>query len=265
MTLSACMIVKNEEDVISRCIKSYYEAVDEIIVVDTGSKDRTVEIAKKNGARVYYFAWQDDFAAAKNFALSKAKGDWIIFLDADEYFANHTGNNIRSFLLNLDESFNSVACKMLNLDQSSGKLLDEITHIRIFKNDKYIRYVNPIHEMLLNRGKSKKMNAFLADPRDIVIHHTGYSYDNRQQKAKRNLELLLRELPKAPEKPAYYQYIADCYFGLENWEKVIEYTNLFMNSGTKMVGYNVRPHQNLIDAMLKLKHSSEDIMDQIDI
>jgi len=263
MKISACMIAKNEEKVIARCIESYRATVNEVIVVDTGSTDQTVAIAKSLGAKVFHFTWKDDFAAAKNYALSKAKGDWIIFLDADEYFADNTGTNVRSFLLQLDKSFNCVACKMINIDIVNGKLQNEFTHMRIFKNDKHIRYVNPIHEML--QGRNKKIQAFYADAKEILIYHTGYTSGIMQEKSERNLALLLRELSEAPLKPIYYQYIADCYFAMRDWEKVIEYTRLFMSSGAKFLSYNVRPHQNLIDAMTELKYANDDIMREINI
>lgn len=267
MKISACIIVKNEEQVIARCLESYHMAVDEIIVVDTGSTDQTVDIAKRFGAKLFHFTWIDDFSAAKNYAIAQAKGDWIVFLDADEYFANGTGSNIRAYLKKLDPTFNSVACKMVNIDQVSGRVLDEITHVRIFKNDKQIRYVNTVHEMLQNTQKNKKMNAILARPQEFLIYHTGYSHDNRQEKAQRNLDILLRELPRVATQTQamYYHYIADCYFGLEEWEKVIEYTQLFLSSGAKFVGYNVRPHNNLIDAMMQLKYPSSEILQKIDI
>ena len=81
MRLSQCMIVKNEERNIERALRWGKGVVWEQIVVDTGSTDRTVELAEKMGAKVFYFEWQDDFSAAKNFAISKASGDWIAFLD----------------------------------------------------------------------------------------------------------------------------------------------------------------------------------------
>ena len=84
--LSQCMIVKNEEKNIERALSWGKDIMYEQIVVDTGSTDRTVEIAKGMGAKVYHFEWIDDFAAAKNYAIEQAKGDWIAFLDADEYF-----------------------------------------------------------------------------------------------------------------------------------------------------------------------------------
>ena len=88
MKISACYIVKNEENVIQRSIDSLMDAVDEIILVDTGSTDQTIEVAKKYPkVNTYSYTWKNDFAAARNVAIEKASGDWIVFLDADELFA----------------------------------------------------------------------------------------------------------------------------------------------------------------------------------
>ncbi|MFN3533586.1 MAG: glycosyltransferase family 2 protein, partial [Candidatus Brocadia sp.] len=83
-TLSACMIVKNEEKFLPQCLQSIKDAVDEVIIVDTGSTDKTVEIAKSFGARVYHHPWKNSFSEARNHSLSYATGDWILQIDADE-------------------------------------------------------------------------------------------------------------------------------------------------------------------------------------
>ena len=90
MKISACYITKNEERNIVRSLQSLLDSVDEIIVVDTGSTDRTKEAAAGLGARVLDFAWEDDFSAPRNLAIQEAQGDWIIFLDADEWFVEPT-------------------------------------------------------------------------------------------------------------------------------------------------------------------------------
>lgn len=259
------MIAKNEEKNIAKCIESYKDVVKEIVVVDTGSTDKTVEIAKSMGAKVFHYTWNNDFSDAKNFAIKQAKGEWILFLDADEYFANDTAQNIIPLIKRLHASFDTIACKMKNIDYANGKMLDEITHVRIFRRDRNICYVNSIHEMLINKTKNKNLRAFLADEKELLIHHTGYSLSNRGEKAERNLELLLLELDKAPEKPAIYQYISDCYFGINEWELAMKYARLFIDSGTKFIGYNVKPHQNIIDSMLHLKCNANDILEEIHV
>ncbi|RPI67925.1 MAG: glycosyltransferase family 2 protein, partial [Geobacteraceae bacterium] len=83
-SVSLCMIVKNEQSHLARCLRSVKPLVDEMIVVDTGSSDRTQDIAKIFGAKVFEFPWNNDFSKARNFSLSKAAGNWILVLDADE-------------------------------------------------------------------------------------------------------------------------------------------------------------------------------------
>ena len=84
-TISLCMIVKDEEAVLDKCLKSVHDLVDEIIIVDTGSTDKTKEIAKKYTDKIYDFKWVDDFAKARNYSFSKATKDYIFWLDADDY------------------------------------------------------------------------------------------------------------------------------------------------------------------------------------
>ncbi len=263
MKLSACMIAKDEEKNIARCIESYKDVVDEIIVVDTGSKDKTVEIAKALGAQVYHYQWNNHFADAKNYALDRAKGDWIIFLDADEYFVKDTARNIISLIRRVDSRYKAIACKMKNIDYVDGKLLDEITHIRIFRRDENIRYQNSIHECLYYKVRNKTIGAVFVDEKELLIHHEGYSLSNRGEKSKRNLELLLQQLDKASEDPSIYHYISDCYFGMEDWEQSIKYARMFVDSGARLVGYNIKPRQNIIESMLRLKCNVDDILKEI--
>lgn len=91
-TLSVCMIVKNEEEVLSRCLASAVQFSDEVVVVDTGSVDKTKEIARQYTEKVYDFAWQDDFAQARNFAFSKGTCDYLMWLDADDVVTPETSS-----------------------------------------------------------------------------------------------------------------------------------------------------------------------------
>ena len=263
MKLSACMIVRDEEKNIARCIESYKDVVDEVVVVDTGSTDKTVEIAEALGAKVYYYKWHNHFAEAKNYALDQAKGDWIIFLDADEYFVTNTSRNIIPILSRLPSSYNAIACRMRNIDYISGKPMDDVTHIRIFRRDPNIRYKNSVHETLNYKNDTKKIEAYLADEVDLLIHHEGYSISDQARKSQRNLEILLPQIARASEEPVIYYYLSDCYFGLGDWQKAIEYTRMFLASGTQLVAYNVKPYQNIIDSMLHLKCNSDDILKEI--
>ena len=102
VSLSACLIVKNESLLLSRCLESLRSFVDEIIVVDTGSTDNTIEIAHSHGAQVKYFTWIDDFSAARNESLRHASGDWILYIDADEVIDSVNAGKIRQVITQKD-------------------------------------------------------------------------------------------------------------------------------------------------------------------
>ena len=97
-TLSLCMITKNEENNLSRCLDCIKEFVDEIIIVDTGSTDKTVEIAKSYGAHIYHYDWNNDFSKARNVSLQKATKDWILVLDADEVLPYEEGLKLKNII-----------------------------------------------------------------------------------------------------------------------------------------------------------------------
>ena len=97
-TLSLCMIVKNEEETLPQCLEPVKDVFDQIVVVDTGSEDNTVEIAKNYGAEVHYFPWIDDFSAARNESLKHATGDWIFWLDADDRMERQEALKLRELI-----------------------------------------------------------------------------------------------------------------------------------------------------------------------
>ena len=119
--ISQCMIVKNEEKNIERALSWGKGIVSEQIVVDTGSTDRTVELAKQMGARVYHFEWIDDFAAAKNYAISKARYEWIALLDADEYFLENDARKLLAYIQELqDTDYDIILSSWVHLDNAGG-------------------------------------------------------------------------------------------------------------------------------------------------
>ena len=158
--LSQCMIVKNEEKNIRRALSWGKGIVCEQIVVDTGSTDRTVEIAEEMGAKVYHFQWCNDFSAAKNYAIEQASGNWIAFLDADEYFDEESASKLLKTIATAEEMTSAgtmihvVRTGLANINQA-GKVGVIVIHDRIFRNMSSLRYVNKIHERIsLFRGGS---------------------------------------------------------------------------------------------------------------
>jgi glycosyltransferase involved in cell wall biosynthesis len=200
MYISQCIIAKNEEDNIGHCLSHIKSVVDEQIVVDTGSTDRTVEIAEKLGAKVFNFDWVDDFSAARNFALDKARGDWIIFLDCDEYFSEQSIPLIRNTIRKIsgNRNINGILTELINIDKNKN-IISSIKNVspRIFRNRKSLRYKNKIHELLVD-AKSKEANSAvvcLDATNDIKIFHTGYdkSIMDDKKKNERNINLLKEE------------------------------------------------------------------------
>ncbi len=263
MKISACMIARNEEKNIAKCIGSYKNIVDQIIVVDTGSTDNTVEIARSLGAKVYYFEWQNDFAQAKNYALSKATGDWIIFLDADEYFDESKSPDIPRLIRKYGKGNNEIiACKMFNIDEKTGENLADFVQTRIFKNTGEIYYVSSIHERLSSKKKSIK--AVYVEENELVIYHTGYSGDRIISKAERNLEMLLKEIEKPQVDATMYHFLSDTYLTLKQYENSIYYAKKFLASKINMEGLNSKVYQNLITAMTDSGYEWKEIYEVIE-
>lgn len=216
--ISQCMIVKNEEKNMERALSWGKGIVAEQIVVDTGSTDRTVEIAKAMGAEVYYFPWVDDFAAAKNFAIEKAKYEWIAFLDADEYFMPEDAKKLVPAIEKADGTIcDGIATGWIHLDDE-GKITSADTQIRIFRNLPTMRYKRRIHEYLTVNGHLLNvMN--LVDK--LPIFHTGYSgkaYTGKKE-SKRNLKLILAELEDHPDEWEMWGYLGNEYDAVRDFDE----------------------------------------------
>lgn len=152
MTLSLCMIVKNEASVLSRCLSSIRPAADEIIVADTGSTDNTKEIARSFGARVYDFPWCDDFSAARNFAVSKATMDYWMWLDADDVLP---ASQLCALLELKEQLCGDIDIVMMKYETSfdeQGKPLFSFYRERILKTSRRYIWEGPVHEAVTPSG-----------------------------------------------------------------------------------------------------------------
>jgi glycosyltransferase involved in cell wall biosynthesis len=205
------MIVKNEEKNIERALTWGKKIVCEQIVVDTGSTDRTVEIAERMGAKVYHFEWIDDFSAAKNFALSKAKGNWIAFLDADEYFSDKDASHILNILkLMPTTQYFIMLLPIVNL-RDDGQAGLVVPQERIFSNSAF-KYEGAIHEHLAPLRVNTAYQTIVCN--DVHIFHTGYTLAAylSTNKLERNIKMLRRELDSKPDDPNTMAYLADSLF-----------------------------------------------------
>jgi glycosyltransferase involved in cell wall biosynthesis/tetratricopeptide (TPR) repeat protein len=233
--LSVCLIAKNEERFIDGCLQSIRGLADQLILVDTGSTDRTVEIARNHGAEVHFRAWDNDFSAARNAALLHARGDWVLILDADEEVSPTHHAALRALLTRP----NVIAYRLPLVDV--GREADGVSQVpRLFRNAPQQFYVSRIHEQVyasleLNREKWSMENLF----GDAQLIHHGYQAEVVKSRDKVHRNILLLE-------QANEEYPND--------------VNLLMNLGLELWrsgqnGYGIDYYQQAYTAMLQLPYA----------
>ncbi len=261
--ISACVIAKNEADNLARCLQSVKPIVNEMIVVDTGSTDDTVSIAQGLGARTYFYQWGNDFAAARNYALKQAKGDWIIFLDADEYIVAEKIPNVRPFIeqAHANQMIESVICLMENTGGLDGTLRGCNPTVRIFRNGREIRYIGKVHEAIYKKGKPTK--AVVDSEQAIVIRHTGYTRASLASKLERNNILLEEELKQGNVRDLTYHYLCDGYWKSGRYSKAIEFARQAIDRdvGNTMMAH--KPYVVIISSMVHLGTYSEAAIEEV--
>ncbi|GBF74544.1 glycosyl transferase [Paenibacillus sp. 598K] len=148
ISISLCMIVKNEEAVLARCLESVGAVADEIVIVDTGSTDRTVEIARQFTDRIFHFDWIDDFAAARNYAFAQASQPYILWLDADDILLQQDQQKLLELKSSLDPEVDSVSM-LYNLSTDEfGNVSFSLRRNRLVKRSRGFRWIGPVHEYL---------------------------------------------------------------------------------------------------------------------
>ena len=145
-TLALCMIVKDEEKHLADCLESIVNVVDQIVIVDTGSKDNTIKIAKRYNAEIINFKWCNDFSAARNESIKHAKADWILWMDADERLSSESANEIRKLLK--PETKPVIYKVQINSQTDKGSSVRLSSAHRIFNNKKGIYFTGKIHEQI---------------------------------------------------------------------------------------------------------------------
>ncbi len=262
--VSACVIVKNEAGNIQRWLNCVRRLADEIVVVDTGSTDETIRLAEQGGARVVPFLWRDDFAAAKNFALDQVHGEWVIFLDADEYFSPATIDRVLPAIAHFHPQRRIVGLvtRWINFDADDhNRFISAGCQIRIFRNQKTLRYQGKIHEALANLVKGSERQMQLVP--EIEIYHTGYTAHLMRGKYKRNLQLLEQTTQKKLH-PTEYVYFMNCYEGLEDYEKSLLYAEKAIATGERFVGLETDADAGRITALVRLHRPAAEVNQAID-
>lgn len=222
LPISVCIIAKNEDNYIEECLHrlSFFDW--EIVVVDTGSTDRTVEIARKYTPNIYHFEWINDFSAARNFSISKATNDYILVVDCDEYL--ESDSDTYGILSKLPEQIQPDQIGIIDRFSITADSSEErsMVHepIARFFHKKHVHYQGSIHEQL--ESIHNKPLHFI--PVSLSFNHVGYStMDIKKAKADRNISMLEIELARDNNNPYILFQLGQSYFGINDYEAALSY------------------------------------------
>jgi glycosyltransferase involved in cell wall biosynthesis/Flp pilus assembly protein TadD len=209
--ISACMIVRNEEKFLAKCLNSISDYVDEIIVVDTGSNDRTVEIAESFGARIYHHPWEDHFSRHRNQSFGYASYDWILYIDADEELLAGSGETLRKSIMDAENDTDAIAV-ILECLFNDGKSMAYNNAVRLFRNNRGFYYKGRVHNYIVGVKK------VLCCP--IRLFHHGYNLDKTgmSRKFERTTKLLKLDIADDPSDPRPHHFLSASYLS-ENMPK----------------------------------------------
>lgn len=225
-TISLCMIVRNEEEVLERCLNSVKKLCDEIIIVDTGSSDKTIEIARKFTDKIYHFEWCEDFAKARNYAFSKATSDYVMWLDADDVVPKQSLKKLIELKSNM-----CADVYMLKYDIAfeNGKPTFSYFRERILKNCHLAKWEGCVHECITPFGKIERLN--------ISIWHKKI----KACQSDRNYKIYKQIAKKRPLSPRETYYFARELFDHKKYNQSVKMLTKFINSGKGWI-------ENVIDA-----------------
>lgn len=216
MKISGCIIAKNEEKMLPGCLDSIKDWIDEIILVDTGSTDSTMEIAREYGAKIYQHPWQNDFSLHRNQSIEYATGDWVFIIDADEVVSSPIDKNeFKKRLKMVHPSVSSLVATITEINNGEGTT--SWLGMRFFRKASGIHYKNAVHNKAVFEGGCAAT--------DVHMHHFGYSLskDAMEKKRKRSEVLLMERLDKDPEDHAALYYMTQMRVGQKRYPEAGEF------------------------------------------
>lgn len=230
--LSVCLIVKDEEENLERCLESIKDIASEIIMIDTGSTDNTIQIAKRFGADIYHFKWCDDFSAARNFSLEKAKQHWTLILDADESISLKDISKLKKLLRKKENvAYNFITRNYVDSYDIQGIIVDNSydegkdycgwcrsSKVRLFPTNNNIRFEGKVHELV---EKSLKNSGIKITESEIPIHHYGYLEQKYKKKSEKYLDLNIEKVKSNINDLKSIVELADQYMALNNYDEAL--------------------------------------------
>lgn len=247
ITISLCMIVKNEEAVIGRCLESVSKIVDEINIVDTGSTDQTKEIVANFTDRIFDFTWIEDFAVARNFSFQQATSDYILWLDADDVFLEKDQEAFLKLKNTLDSNVDAVSMNYNLAFDEENNVTSSLRRYPLVKREKGFKWIGAVHEYLEVYG-----NLFDSD---VAVSHLPLSHD-----AQRNLRIYENLASSGKEfSPRDLFYYANELLDHGKVEKAIEYYLRFLKTKQGWVEDNIRACNKLADCYNKLDLKDQEL------
>jgi len=229
------MIVKNEQEVLEKCLRSAVAYVDEIVIVDTGSSDNTKQIAQKFTDKIYDFTWCNDFSRARNYSVSKAENDWILILDADEVIINWDKPLIERYVKRNTDTVGKI--KIINIvDDVDGRVKRTTDYVSRFFNKNIFHFEGIVHEQIVSKDGSPYNREII----EISVEHIGYTDKMLKSKDKieRNIRLLQSAISLNEKDPYLYYQLGKSYYLKKEYVKTIEaFSNALDYSHDNCQGY----------------------------
>lgn len=254
-TVALCMIVRNEERNLGDCLACVHDLVDEIVVVDTGSSDRTKEIAGQFGARVFDFPWVDSFAAARNESLRHARSDWIFWMDADDRIDEANRLKLKALFGQLDWETAGYVMTCRVLPGRPEKPVRHVDHTRLFRNHPQVRWHYRVHEQILPSIFQQGGSAIRSE---VVITHVGYvDRSLSQSKLERNVRLMRMDFEECPHDPFTLYNLGRGYERMEQTAEAVRFWRRSLECAPSTETYVPKLYSLLAQAHQQLGQRSE--------
>ncbi|MEK3901832.1 MULTISPECIES: glycosyltransferase family 2 protein [unclassified Paenibacillus] len=247
-TISLCMIVRNEEKSLGRCLASVADIVDEIVIVDTGSTDRTKEIAASFGARIYDFEWTYNFAAARNYSFSLGTSEYLLWLDADDVIEEADRVRFKALKTSLSSEYHSVAMSYILLTDSDGKPLGILRRNRLLRRDCHFQWTGAVHEYIEVTPPTLES--------DVCITHK-----KDKEYTERNLDIY-RKMKSAGEEfsPRDQLYFANELFDHGYYHEALENYKIFLADGKGTPQEHIQAYTRMADSYGALGEKADQLL-----
>lgn len=243
LPISVCMIMKNEEKNLRKCLDSVKSFGFELILVDTGSTDSTISIAKEYTESIYHFDWIQDFSAARNYSLSLASNDCVLVLDCDESISSIDMDSLSLFMKNHSDKIGLVSRRNhYEMNQSDSVYTDLVER---FFNRKLYQYKGEVHEQVVPRIVASGISVGQKESINLHLEHSGYtgSPEELYAKSMRNADILKKMLEKTPNDPYLYFQLGQCYNMLHDDVNALYYYD-------KGLSFDVDPNAEYVQMMV---------------